>query len=321
MPTLRIGWLALGVLAVACSVDHVTAPLPGGDDASTDGGSVDAATPDASIADASPDTLPTDQALVRLANFSPDAASVDFCLAPHGTTTYIGPVVAMASPDGGTPGLSFGQVTGYVALGLTSDIYDVRTVAGGAADCSTTLTGAGDTTNLATLSVGERYTIAALGETTPASGDHAYSVLLLGDDAVAPSGDAAIRFLHASPSLGALDVGSGSLATSDFAPWFTHVTYGLTGITSASDGGTVDSDGYLGVAPFSSTTVSAHPSSGSTDTITAAGLSFSTGSVATVFLIGGKSGETTNPAELVLCSDDAEPPSGTLLAPCGVVSP
>ncbi len=326
MKTLRLASvLGAGALAFACSVDDVTAPPP---DAGDDRGIVvgDSATTDTSIADAAADTAPTDQPLIRIAAFSPDAPPLDVCFAAHGTTTYMGPIVASVAVDGGASGLSFGQVTGYLALGLAPGVYDVRTVAAGATDCTAALTGAGDTTNLATLAAGESYTIAALGETTPASGDHPFSIALLGDDTASPTGDAAIRFLHASPSLGALDVGSGSLATTDasaadFVPWFTNVTYGLTGLTSAVDGGSVDSDGYLAMAPFSSMTISAHASGGSTDTITATGLSFAAGSASTLFLIGGKSGVATNPIELLLCTDDAELPSGDLLAPCTVVSP
>jgi hypothetical protein len=318
--------LGAGALAFACSVDDVTAPPP---DAGDDGGIVvgdSATTTDASIADAVADSAPTDQPLIRLAAFSPDAPPLDVCFAAHGTTTYVGPIVASVATDGGAPGLSFGQVTGYLALGLAPGVYDVRTVAAGAADCTAALMGAGDTTNLATLAAGERYTIAALGETTPASSDHPYSIALLGDDDVAPTGDVAVRFLHASPSLGALDVGSGSLVTTDasvadFVPWFTNVTYGLTGLASAVDGGMVDSDGYLAMAPFSSMTISAHASGGSVDTVTATGLSFGAGSASTLFLIGGKSGVAMNPIELLLCADDAELPSGDLLAPCSVVSP
>jgi len=328
MKKFRIGWVVLSVVAFACSVDDVTAPPPGVDGGADSGGSVDAApNSDTSIADASSDTAPTDQPLLRFADFSPDAPALDFCLAPHGTTAYVGPVVAGAAADAGASGLSFGQVTTYLALGLASGVYDVRTVAAGAADCTTALMGAPNATNLATLAAGESYTIAALGESSPASGDHPYAILLLGDDAVAPSGDAAIRFLHASPGngLGPLDVGTGTLtatdaAPADFEPWFTHVAYGLTGLSSAADGGPVDSDGYLDLAPISTMTVSAHPTGGTADTVTATGLSFAAGSVSTLFLIGGKSGDTTNPVELLLCTDNAEEPSGSLLAPCGVVS-
>ena len=82
-------------------------------------------------------------AQVRVAHLSPDAPSVDFCLAPHGTAEFAGPILATS---GGPTGLAYGSVTKYFAVAANQ--YDVRLVAPGAASCATALGGLADFTNL-----------------------------------------------------------------------------------------------------------------------------------------------------------------------------
>jgi hypothetical protein len=73
---------------------------------------------EASLADATFDVPVTAVALVRLANWSPDARGVDFCLATHGTSSWSGPILAQEL-DGGTRA-ALGRVT-VIEAGLPFD--------------------------------------------------------------------------------------------------------------------------------------------------------------------------------------------------------
>ena len=67
---------------------------------------------------------------------------IDVCVAPHGTTSFQGPLIGQLAAsfvdDGGTdaaaPGLDYAQVSAY--LPLSTGQYDVRIVSAGAASCS-----------------------------------------------------------------------------------------------------------------------------------------------------------------------------------------
>src|SRR6202030_1440041 len=93
--------------ATGCVGDDTNPALPPTADASP--GSPDATTGDAATGplDAEPPPLPF--ALVRVANWSPDAPGVDFCLAPHGTTAFVGPLLGTQSAllDAAAPLLAY----------------------------------------------------------------------------------------------------------------------------------------------------------------------------------------------------------------------
>jgi hypothetical protein len=302
--------VALAPLVTACSSssggsNDNGSPDSGGGDAGThpasdggtasDGGSAsDGGTPESS-------TGPT--ALVRVAHLSPDAPAVDFCLAPHGTTTFIGPVLEGA---GNATGLSYTQVTKYLPVPVGQ--YDVRIVAPGAADCSKSLAGLPDFTSLPALAANGSFTIAAEGQVT--AGGVPFGLAAYVDEATVASGKAALRFVHASPGTPAVDVGTG--AGSTFAAVFSNVAYGAV----AASGGGIDASGYLVTAPLSGVELSARAHGGTADALIIAAASLPAGAIATAFAIG-ELGSTTAPLAALLCVDNATPTAG--LSSCTVV--
>src|SRR5580700_3131759 len=145
----RVAALLVAGLLAACSSSHASSGSDAGDagpDArftvetgapgdDEDGGNVEAAS------EAAAETGPTTQTLVRLADWSPDAIPLDFCVAPHGTGAWEGPLLAISAAldpdaglgDAGGHGLTFPLVTAY--LSLAPGQYDVRLVAAQATDC------------------------------------------------------------------------------------------------------------------------------------------------------------------------------------------
>jgi hypothetical protein len=341
--------LSLGgaaALAVACTITTTDTSGGGSDggagsDSATGGDSAtngDSGTGDETSsgdagADVEAEAAPPPVTYVRVAHLSPDAPAVDFCYAAHGTTQFTGPVLAglagvadagadAASDAGAGASLAYTQVSAYVAI--PPGQYDVRVVAAPATSCATGLFA--DATSLPTLAANGYATIAAMGDSSVAGSDHAIGLAAFVDDATAPAGQAALRAIHASPSMPALDLGTGSIASTNFAPLFAAITYGTTGQPPASDagatdGGTIDSNGYVPIAALASATISAHTSTGATSDAVVASqdVSVAASSVATLFIIGAKTGDATHPLKLLLCQDNAA--SSGLLASCSVVSP
>jgi hypothetical protein len=112
---------------------------------------------------------PMNQAQIRVAHVSPEAPAVDFCLAPHGTASFAGPILAGA---GRAAGLSYGTVSRYFAVDAGD--YDVRLVAPGAADCKAPLAGLDDFTRLPAVEAGAAVTVATEGM-LGGQGDAAFS--------------------------------------------------------------------------------------------------------------------------------------------------
>ena len=132
-------------------------------------------------------------ARVRVAHVSPGAPAVDFCLAPHGTASFTGPILAGA---GRAAGLSYGTVTRY--FDVEAARYDVRLVAPGATDCKQPLANLDDFTRLPELADGASATIAAEG-TLGGQGDAAFTLRAYADDDEVAAGKARLRLIHASP--------------------------------------------------------------------------------------------------------------------------
>src|SRR5262245_58603572 len=176
------------------------------------------------IAACGPATGPTlGTAHVRVAHLSPDAPNVDFCVAPHGTGDFTGPILAT---NGHLTGLPYGNVTKY--FDLDADQYDVRLVAPGAADCKTALGGLPDFTDLPNLPPETSATIAAeglvaFGSTTP------FALHLYIDDTAVPADMAKLHFIHTSPGTPPIDVGLGGGAL--FASVFSDIAYGNAAAT------------------------------------------------------------------------------------------
>jgi hypothetical protein len=264
------------------------------------------------------------QAFVRLAVWSPDEAAVDFCVAPHGTASYVGPFVAQLAASAGTgpadaeagpAGVSFPQVSAYVAL--APQRVDVTIIAAGSGSCAG---GSLQATTLPALTAGSYTTLAIVGDAQPAASDPGLSLVAFGDDTgvPAPAPGAWLRFINASPSLPSVDFGTGSEQNANFQSLFSGVPFGQTGTQGATDAGAVDVNGYLASLPSTGTVMSAHASTGASDVAVADGVDFGFGSVTTIALVGGKSGDVAEPAQLIQCADGAI--AGWLSA-CAAISP
>jgi hypothetical protein len=128
----RLSFLALAVVA-GCSSSSTNGPPSGTHDAAPDAASdahADASVQHEAGSDAAPDAtteatvdanLPT-VALLRLANWSPDAPGIDLCIATHGTSSWTGPLLAQAL--GASTAL--GHVT-VVDAGITVDSGTIPT--------------------------------------------------------------------------------------------------------------------------------------------------------------------------------------------------
>jgi len=139
-----LGGIAL--VAIACSARS----NPGGVVLTDGGGEADARAPSV---DAGPDggdseedpPISAPQTHLRLAQLSPDLPPVDVCVAPHGTMSFQGPLLAQlaarigeeSGADAARPGLAYAQVSAY--LPLDEGPYDVRLVMAGASSCSASL--------------------------------------------------------------------------------------------------------------------------------------------------------------------------------------
>ncbi len=273
-------------------------------------------------------TAPTTLASIRVANWSPDAPAVDFCVAPHGTGQFHGPMVAaqaLALPNAGsscpasTFGLPFPQVSSYALV--QAGQYDVRLVVAGATSCAA---GVADATSLPAIVAGGFETVALLGELNRASATAPGLQLAGFSDDPAPVGAIALRFIQAAPAFSALDFGTGS--GSSFKAVFSNVAFGQTAKTAVgADGGaaSVDSNGYLSRSAMTSVSLAAEvhgalaPDGSVQDTAVAKNVSAAAGSVLTVVAVGAVAG-AGGAASLVQCIDNA----GTVcpLSNCTVIS-
>jgi hypothetical protein len=253
---------------------------------------------------------------LRLANLSPDAPAVDFCVAPHGTTTFQGPLLAAAAngaggSDGGVQGIAYQKVSKYFLM--AAHAYDVRVVVAGATDCSFGLV-TDDTMGLA-LNDGSFETIALMGKASVASGASALKLVGFFDDPKAPppaDGGAAklsLRFLHAAPDQGTLDLAVGSTVP------FKSVSFGQRSMAPPADAGVVDGapkldpNGYWSTGALQSANVTVRPSGDAGAPILTMPLSAAAGAVITLSLVGespdNDGGSGTLPLQLLECVDNA----------------
>ena len=284
-------------------------------DAGAEGAASDAGAAEGTASDADAGVAAA-QAFVRLANWTPDAPSAGFdaCLAPTGTSGWIGPLLARTFPEGslgqgGANGLQFPSVTKY--FGVAPGQYDMQVVASGSTDCTTGLL---PVTPLPALGLASRTTLATVGDVDPRGNDTGLKVAVFFDDVEAPSREAAVRIINAIPSVAYLDVGTGSLMAHDFAALFTSAGFGVVG-ASLADGGSLGLTGYASIAPVMGAQFSAHPTgTETTDTATATGVSLSAGSVTTMAVINGANGGF--PPQFLVCTDSG--PVSDEQTPCRV---
>ena len=158
------------------------------------------------------DSGPPAPAQVRIAHFIPDAPAANVCLKPDGTAAYGRPFV------GG--GLSFASLSSRTDV--DAGTYAVRVVPGAATDCSTSLNGLGDITGVV-LGDGAVYPLALVGM-LGGSGSSGVAVQSYLDDPSAPASPAAkLRYVHAAPELGTVDVGT--ISGAFFAPLINSLSY------------------------------------------------------------------------------------------------
>jgi hypothetical protein len=303
--------LAADVVACGNSTPPSSSSYPTFSDAGDGYGSLEDVASTMPVAEAGPT-----QAFVRLAAWSPDEIPIDFCVAPHGTATYEGPLLAplAAMDEAGAPGLAFPQVSAYIAL--APGTYDLMVVAAGAATCA----GAIVEFTTPSLAAGTYVTAALVGDAQPAGSDPELSLAMFPDDTAAPlpTAGAGLRFLDVSPSQPAVDFGNGSLNDMSFQDLLSDVPFAALASQADTDAGAIDTNGYLATGPLTGVILSAHSSGASQgDLAVAYGVAFGFGREVTIALVGGKTGDSAQPAELVQCSDGAT--TGWLSA-CAVVS-
>jgi hypothetical protein len=256
------------------------------------------------------------RAFVRLADWTPDAPSAGFdaCLAPTGTSAWIGPLLAQTFPagslgQGGANGLQFPSVTEY--FGVAPGQYDLQVVAPGSTDCTTGLL---PVTRLPALGLGSRTTLATVGDVDPRGNDTGLKVAVFFDDVEATSREATVRIINVIPSVAYLDVGTGSLLAHDFAALFTSAGFGVVD-SNLADGGSLGLTGYTSIAPVTAAQFSAHPTGTDThDTATATNVSLAAGSVTTMAVINGANGGF--PPQFLVCTDSG--PASDDQTPCMV---
>jgi hypothetical protein len=238
---------------------------------------------------------------VRVAHLSPDAPEVDVCLRTAGAASFSGkPLVASL----GGAGIVYAQVTTYVPL--PAGAYDVRITATG--DCAS---GAVPDTLDVKVTAGRNATIAALGEVSPAGTDPAFRLGVFVDEVTANPTEGKLRFIHASPGTPAVDIGlrNGTVETHIFS----DVSFGQVGQDTLAD-----AHGYLPTSPFENDSISAVATATHDLALRVSNVSLGAGSIVTTFAIGGKTGDTKNPLEVLVCEDNATPTG--LLTPCLAIS-
>jgi len=265
---------------------------------------------------------------IRVANLSPDAPPVDFCIALHGTTAFQGPLLAQiagasvtGASDAGTAGVGFEKMSAYASV--SAGQYDMRIVAAGATDCSV---GIVDATMVLSLAAGAYGTAALMGEAAPVGNAPGLQIVPLIDEAVqaaVPDGGSAVllvRFLNAAPTAGAVDF------QIDGNKLFAGVSFGQasSATNGAADAGIkVDSSGYWSRAALSgnAVTVVASGAASGPQPLAQGKSSAATGAIITIAVVGTSSGSIDGgppPLVLLQCVDNA----GTVgvFANCGPLS-
>jgi hypothetical protein len=266
---------------------------------------------------------PPPQTNIRIALLSPDLPAVDVCLAPHGTASYQGPLVAeLGGGEAGGPGLAYAQVSAYVAV--SPDRYDLHFVAAGSTSCapSSPLDGGADggafptaldVANLPELRANAFATLIIAGELSPVGTDRGLTISIVTDDAQLAGGAASLRAINALSSGAALDLGFGSFA-SKWTAVLTDVAFASASARADGMSGVVDANGYVSIPSLSGATVSVRATSGATgDIAIAKGVDLPFGSIGTLVAIG-RANDAAHPPALLLCVDNQ--PSGGRLSDC-----
>lgn len=226
------------------------------------------------------DTGVAGPARVRIGHFIPDAPAIDVCLKPNGTSAFSGKFVQQG-------GLSFGSVSARSTL--DAGTYSLRIVSAGAADCTASLNGLGD---ISPVNVdGDTAVTVGLVGLVSGSGNTGVAEDTFVDDTAAPASPGVkLRFLHVSPELGQVDVGT--IAGSSFSPLNPAVSLSYTG-----------SSPYVGYAnPLTDTL--ALVDTGTANLRLQGGFSVGAGSVTSVYIVGRPNQTSGDPRlSFLVCSD------------------
>jgi hypothetical protein len=314
----KIAYALACLFAVACT----NSPSPV---SSADAGADVAALPSGHLGgEAGPpeDSASSVQTQLRIAHLSPDLPSIDVCVAPHGTTSFVGPLIGpLSGLDAGAPGLTYAQVSAY--LSLDPGQYDVRLVPAGSTSCAAGVgqgfvSDAGsfpnlpDVTNLRALAPNASATLLLAGLVSPSGDDARFAATVVVDD-VALAGAAELRAINAVPRAGTLDFGLGSSA-GRFTSLVTGVAFAAASAQAGPTNGAVNSNGYVPIPSLSGQTLSACAPSAASDLAVANAIDIPFGSIATVIAVGGGTNDAAHPPSLIVCIDNQ--PSGGTLSDC-----
>ncbi len=288
-----------------------------------DGGEQDAVVKDATAEEG--EAAPT-LALLRLANWSADSPAIDFCLAPHGTGAFQGPILGATAAaiddagvlDAGSGALSFPQASSYLVVDPAQ--YDARLVAAGSTDCSAMIIQ--DATGLPELVRGAAGTIALVGATQPRGSEPGLQIVGFRDDLKSALPTAfLLRAINAAPDLPKVDIGTlngGLLQKSLRGVPFGGSSAGLANVGGSSP----DPDGYVPQTPFVNAILAASPSvatflDGAAGSIIArtSPISVGVGAILTIVVVGA-SGQTS--CQIVECVDNGGTPG--LVGNCQILS-
>ncbi|MGH7437886.1 MAG: DUF4397 domain-containing protein [Polyangiaceae bacterium] len=264
-------------------------------------------------------------ALLRVANWSPDAPAVDVCTSPHGSGTFSGPLVAgllakQAADEGeggvltgsATTGLSFPNVTAYTYVLPGS--YDIRLVAAGSSSCSVAVLP--DTTT-PSFERGTAWTTALFGTASAGSGAPTRLGVTSFPDEVDADDRAPLRlrFINAAPGLSFAELDRLTPITVEgYVTIFPAVPFGLAGPQIEDDAAVpgVDENGYMRAQNFSSTILTLHAPGDTDGGAVTIPVSTLTGIPVTLVAVGGAS--PAAPLSLIECLDSAG--NGGPLAEC-----
>jgi hypothetical protein len=232
-------------------------------------------------------------AQLRFGSFVAALGPVDFCVSPHATSTFEGPLLAGRGDEAG-----LGNDTLSLAGAVPGGQLDVRVVAGGSASCATPLSGA-DFVDLPPLLTGNGYTALLVEQAG------ALTLTVFPDDAPAsvPAGQAAVRVISVAAS-GPTSVDVGQFVDGGFVPWIG----GLPPLAIPQAPG-FDSNGYLQLPP--QTALPSLQSGGQDLLDLLPGVQLSAGAQYSLFALSPTASQA---AGALFCVDDGFP-SGTY-APC-----